>query len=117
MTNQNKILFQFSEAIITLDDTIDQLSEELEEAEFVLKTAPLMQRREKLKDEFIRLSAAALKSWQSDTAALLKEFETCNAELTLKTERLQQTIKTIDKINNIMSYIDQIIKLAANIAV
>ena len=117
MTNQNDILFQLSEAIITLDDTIDQLSEELEEAEFVLKTAPLMQRREKLKNEFMRLSAATLESWQGDIAALLKEFETCNAELTIKTEKLQKTIKTIDKINNIMSYTDQIIKLAASIAV
>jgi uncharacterized protein YukE len=117
MTNKNEILFQLSEAIITLDNTIDQLSEELNEAEFVLQTAPLMQRQDKLKSEFKRLSTAALELWQGDTVALLKEFETCNAELTSKTTKLQQTIKTIDTINNIMSYTDQIIKLAANIAI
>ncbi|MCF6177551.1 MAG: hypothetical protein L3J71_17490 [Victivallaceae bacterium] len=117
MTNQNEFLFQLSEAIVTLDDTFDQLSEELDEAEFVLQTTPLMVRRDKLKSEFNRLSTAALKSWQTEMAPLLAEFKTYNAELTIKTENLKQTIETIDKINAIMSYTDQIIKLAASIAV
>jgi DNA repair exonuclease SbcCD ATPase subunit len=117
MTNQNDFLFQLSETIVTLNDTIDQLNEELDEAEFVLETTPLMVRRDKLKSEFNRLSTAALKSWQTEITPLLAELEACNAELTIKTEKLEQTIETIDKINAIMSYTDQVIKLAASVAV
>ena len=117
MNSQNDFLFQLSEAIVTLNDTIDQLSEELDEPEFVLETAPLMQRKAKLTSEFKRLSTAALQSWQTDTAPLLENIEAANAELTIKTEELKQAIKTIDKINAIMSYTDQVIKLATSIAV
>ena len=116
MINQNDFLFQLSESIITLDDTINQLSEELDEAEFVLQTPPLMQRQEKLKSEFKRLSTVALESWQTDTASLAEKIKACNTELAKKTDDLKQAIKTIDKINAIMIYTDQIIKLAAIVA-
>ena len=117
MNNQNDFLFQLSEAIVVLDETIDQLSEELDEPEFVLKTAPLMQRKAKLTSEFKRLSTVALQSWQTDTAPLLENLEASNAKLTIKTEELKRTIETIDKISAIMSYTDQVLKLAASIAV
>ncbi len=117
MQQVEEILAQLSKTIVQLDSTIDRMSEELDEEKFVLKSAPLLQRRDKLQQQFRAIMRQSLQDWQHNQEQLLQDVGNVNRQLSEALERLNADISKVDDIADILEYADMLIRLAAMIAV
>ena len=117
MDKQNVLLNQLEESISKLDLTIDRLSEEFDQEDFVLKAAPLMQKRDQLKQQFNSLSRQSLQDWQDNLSTVIATIEKNNRGLTEAVDKINHNVETIAMISNILSYADEIIAVTAAVII